>query len=134
MKAKNNWFLEMISTCCTWCPSKRILILLKESSFFSCFISRGLVLECAWPLPLQHCTYKNKVKVFWEGHTILTKNVKATGTFVKCLWPSQLTWTDFLNIRKCIKLKVSKFQRQIFMFSFEPKTEHNYFLISALRI
>ena len=31
-------------------------------------------------------------------------------------------------------VKVSKFQMQIFMFSFEPKTEQNYFLISALRI
>ena len=31
-------------------------------------------------------------------------------------------------------VKVSKFQKQIFMFSFEPKTEQNYFLISGLRI
>ena len=29
-------------------------------------------------------------------------------------------------------LKVSKFQKQIFLFSFEPKNERNYFLISAL--
>ena len=29
-------------------------------------------------------------------------------------------------------LKVSKFQKQIFLFSFEPKTQRNYFLISAL--
>ena len=29
-------------------------------------------------------------------------------------------------------LKVSKFQKQIFMFSFKPKNERNYFLISAL--
>ena len=29
-------------------------------------------------------------------------------------------------------LKVSKFQKQIFLFSFEPKDERNYFLISAL--
>ena len=29
-------------------------------------------------------------------------------------------------------LKVSKFQKQIFMISFEPKNEQNYFLISAL--
>ena len=28
--------------------------------------------------------------------------------------------------------KVSKFQKQIFLFSFEPKTEWNYFLNSAL--
>ena len=31
-------------------------------------------------------------------------------------------------------LKVSKFQKQIFLFSFEPKTKQNYLLISALRI
>ena len=30
-------------------------------------------------------------------------------------------------------LKASKFQKQIFLFSFEPKTKLNYFLISALR-
>ena len=30
------------------------------------------------------------------------------------------------------KLKVSKFQKQIFLFSFEPKNEWNHFLISAL--
>ena len=29
-------------------------------------------------------------------------------------------------------LKVSKFQKQIFLFSFEPKNERNYFLNSAL--
>ena len=29
-------------------------------------------------------------------------------------------------------LKVSKFQKQIFLFSFEPKNERSYFLISAL--
>ena len=29
-------------------------------------------------------------------------------------------------------LKVSKFQKQILLFSFEPKNERNYFLISAL--
>ena len=30
------------------------------------------------------------------------------------------------------EVKVSKFLKQIFMFSFEPKNERNYFLISAL--
>ena len=29
-------------------------------------------------------------------------------------------------------MKVSKFRKQIFLFSFEPKSERNYFLISAL--
>ena len=29
-------------------------------------------------------------------------------------------------------LKVSKFQKQIFLFSFEPKNKRNYFLISTL--
>ena len=31
-------------------------------------------------------------------------------------------------------LKVSKVQEQIFLFSYEPNTERNYFLISALGI
>ena len=39
-----------------------------------------------------------------------------------------------LKIRKKCILKVSKFQKQIFMFSFESKTERNYFLISVLGI
>ena len=30
------------------------------------------------------------------------------------------------------QLRVSKFHKQIFLFSFEPKNERNYFLISAL--
>ena len=30
------------------------------------------------------------------------------------------------------RIKVSKFRKQIFLFSFEPKNERNYFLISAL--
>jgi hypothetical protein len=37
-------------------------------------------------------------------------------------------------ICKDLGLKVSKFQKQIFLFSFEPRNERNYFLISALRI
>ena len=36
------------------------------------------------------------------------------------------------KIRSVPFLKVSKFQKQIFMLSFEPKTERNYFLIFAL--
>ena len=31
-----------------------------------------------------------------------------------------------------LSLKVSKFQKQFFLFSFEPKTKQNYFLNSAL--
>ena len=40
----------------------------------------------------------------------------------------------FPSIFKSPLLKVSKFQKQIFLFSFEPKNEQNCFLISALRI
>ena len=37
-----------------------------------------------------------------------------------------------LDVRgKAANLKVSKFRKQIFLFSFEPKNERNYFLISA---
>ena len=41
----------------------------------------------------------------------------------------------FCQIGSCAfyaALKVSKFQKQIFLFSFEPKTQRNYLLISAL--
>ena len=52
-------------------------------------------------------------------------------------WGSKYWWNDvvivllYLTIRN--GLKVSKFRKQIFLFSFEPKNERNYFLISALR-
>ena len=39
----------------------------------------------------------------------------------------QITSTNYLIFIIC-NLKVSKFQKQIFMFSFEPKTKWNYFL------
>ena len=35
---------------------------------------------------------------------------------------------------RCNVVKVNKFRKQNVLFSFEPKTERNYFLISALRI
>ena len=38
-------------------------------------------------------------------------------------------WTSSDNV---YLLKVSKFRKQIFLFSFEPKNKRNYFLISAL--
>ena len=38
------------------------------------------------------------------------------------------------NVSMPSTLKVSKFQMQLFLFSFEPKTERNYFLISAQRM
>ena len=37
-----------------------------------------------------------------------------------------------IHERKMNILKVSKFQKQIFLFSFEPKNKRSYFLISAL--
>ena len=40
----------------------------------------------------------------------------------------------FLIGNVLLLLKVSKFQRQIFLFSFEPKNERNHFLIFAERI
>ena len=39
---------------------------------------------------------------------------------------------ELLLFNWSVNLKVSKFQKQIFLFSFEPKKERNYFLISAL--
>ena len=45
------------------------------------------------------------------------------------MW-SSILWLSFM---KRFQLKVSKFQKQIFLFSFEPKNER-LFLISALRI
>ena len=37
-----------------------------------------------------------------------------------------------IYIKQTLGLKVSKFQIQIFLFSFEPRNVRNYFLISAL--
>ena len=39
-----------------------------------------------------------------------------------------------LCTKNSVLLKVSKFRKQIFLLSFEPKNERNYFLISALRM
>jgi hypothetical protein len=38
----------------------------------------------------------------------------------------------YINVLLGVSLKVSKFQKKIFLFSFEPKNKRNYFLISAL--
>ena len=46
-----------------------------------------------------------------------------------------LAMYNYIEVRKNSSLlKVSKFQKQILLFSFEPKNKLNYFLISALRI
>ena len=37
-------------------------------------------------------------------------------------------------LKRHVHQKVSKFQKQIFLLSFEPKKEQNYFSISTLRI
>ena len=44
-----------------------------------------------------------------------------------------ITMSVFVNLSSGF-LKFSKFQKQIFLFPFEPKTERNYFLISVLKI
>ena len=45
--------------------------------------------------------------------------------------PNKKAWeVDFAAELRFVN--VSKFQKQIFLFSFEPKDERNYFLISAL--
>ena len=51
-----------------------------------------------------------------------------------CTLITMSVFVDLLSGFGVIFLKFSKFQKQIFLFSFEPKTERNYFLISALRI
>ena len=46
-----------------------------------------------------------------------------------------LAMYNYIEVRKKSSLlKVSKFQKQILLFSFKPKNKLNYFLISALRI
>ena len=49
-------------------------------------------------------------------------------SFLFCIWVS----CSCFHAMSIIFVKVSKFQKQIFLFSFEPKAEWNYFLISAL--
>ena len=41
-------------------------------------------------------------------------------------------WSQKRRRHKIVTLKVSKFPKQIFLFSFEPKNKQNYFLNSAL--
>ena len=46
----------------------------------------------------------------------------------------EIYYVTLFKYQYLCKLMVSKFQKQIFLFSFEPKNERNYFLNSALRI
>ena len=90
----------------------------------------------------------NLVKNFWENfrqlefsflQVSLVPNLDQTHFHV-CMsnWLKQvflfLVHVKFAFTINWFCLKVSKFQKQIFLFSFEPKTERNYFLMSALRI
>ena len=43
-----------------------------------------------------------------------------------------ISLTSVLELELAELIKVSKFQKQIFLFSFEPKTQRNYFLLFAL--
>ena len=62
-----------------------------------------------------------------SSHFNFLKQYGATRKF-QCLKPFNKEPTSWSPI------KVSKFQKQIFLFLFEPKTKRNYFLISGLRI
>ena len=62
---------------------------------------------------------------------VLTPPLRTAGpTFCSAIIDRWLLEPEFLQ--KMLLLKVSKFQKQIFFFPFEPKNEWNYFLISAL--
>ena len=64
---------------------------------------------------------------------VLTPPLRTAGpTFCSAIIDRWLLEPEFLQ--KMLLLKVSKFQKQIFFFPFEPKNEWNYFLISALRV
>ena len=60
--------------------------------------------------------------------------IESAGSDPKLLWCCIFFCNSFFCFYylKLKILKVSKFQKQIFLFSFEPKTERNYFLNSAL--
>ena len=95
-------------------------------------------------LTISHLNYHFSVLLLhtakaWEGSTV--------STYAAVCWNSNLfdehSCSQVTKIPKqktgLLKkggrwLKVCKFRKQIFLFSFEPKNERNYFLISALRI
>ena len=60
--------------------------------------------------------------------------IESAGSDPKLLWCCTFFCNSFLCFYylKLKILKVSKFQKQIFLFSFEAKNKLNYFLISAL--
>ena len=75
----------------------------------------------------------------WRWHYIIWFKSRATGTvpFFKTFFLFvQQSRLETLKSKTCelkhSTIKVSKFQKQIFLFSFEPKNEQNYFLNSSL--
>jgi hypothetical protein len=66
----------------------------------------------------------------WENIVLKKLNLKYSNNLPLTLRSKQ-TYSLSEFRRKKI-LKVSKFQKQVFLFSFEPKNEQNYFLNFAL--
>ena len=68
-----------------------------------------------------------------------TNSETTTPKFPRIWWPIRLCLKKKIITKEQTRLvkhvlKVRKFKKQIFLFSFELKTEWNYFLISALRV
>ena len=66
---------------------------------------------------------------FWVIESGLVNMVASEFKFLAC---EASEVTSVFTISMADWLKVSKFHKQIFLFSFEPKSEQNCFLISAL--
>ena len=64
-----------------------------------------------------------------------TSQISIMKMFSNCkhtfLWCNEVKVTQYIYCDSKL-LKVSKFQKQIFLFSFKPKNKQNYFLISTL--
>ena len=75
-------------------------------------------------LPQRRFLVKISLDMYVKGHWHFMRKC--------CLAQKQAQWTFLASLY--VYIKVSQFQKLIFLFVFEPKTEPNCFLISALRI
>ena len=74
-------------------PSKRILILLKESSFFRALLAVALCLNA----PCSYYAYKSRVQVFWEWRK------EFRFLFIKCVLLYIYNWCQDLSFRRKLR-------------------------------
>ena len=96
-----------------------------KRSFINKLISIHMNSYCYYKIVIAHLTFHDIWSPANGNNGLLCRELRR-------IWLTKLSAK--LSWAEACELKVSKFQKQIFLFSFEPKTEQNYFLISDLHI